>query len=123
MTSETVNLQDVEHNMDINPDGSLHYVYTAKHTIKETQRVSGHALACERGRWNRCGRGRLPLEERLCQCGEVQTERHVVKDCPFTQHIRGTYGFTDLEELLSENFEPNVTCEIIHNILSVCEQN
>ena len=112
--------------MDINPDGSLHYVYTAKHIIKETHRtsftkfiVSGHALACEMGRWNRRGRGRLPLEERVCQCGAVQTERHVVKHCPFTQHIRDTYGFINLEELLSENLEPNVTCEIIHNILSV----
>ena len=27
-------------------------------------------------------------------------KRHVVKDCPFTQYIRDTDGFTNLEELL-----------------------
>ena len=116
--------------MDIIPDGSLHYVYKAKHTINETHRtsytkfrVSGHALAYESGRWNRRGRGRLPLKECLCQCGAVQTERHVLQDCPLTRHIRDTYEFTNLDELFSEAFEPNVTCQIIHNILSICEQN
>ena len=90
--------------MDIIPDGSLHYVYKVKHTINETHRtsftrfrVSGHALACESGRWNRSGHGRLPLEERLCQCGAVQTERHVLQNCPLTRHIRDTYEFTNLD--------------------------
>ncbi len=116
--------------IDINPNCCLHYVYEAKHTINEKHRVaftrfrvSGHALACESGRWNRRGRGRLPTEERLCQCGSVQTERHVVQDCPLTRHRRETQAFTTLEELLSDNFEPNMTCQIIHNIMIICERN
>ena len=46
------------------------------------------SLACETGRWNRRIRGRLPMNERLCECGSVKTERHVKLDCPRTQHIR-----------------------------------
>ena len=57
----------------INPDMTVHYVYRERHVIDEFHRlsftkmcVSGHCLACETGRWNRHGRGRLPLEERVC---------------------------------------------------------
>lgn len=63
---------------EINPDFGVHQVYNVRHTIHETQRisftqfrVSGHSLACETGRWNRRGRGRIPMEERLCVCGQV----------------------------------------------------
>ncbi len=111
---------------DINPNLSVHYVYKERHTINEVHRlsftqfrVSGHYLACETGRWNRRGRGRLPLDERLCACGGVQTEKHVVEDCPLTQHIRDIHLFSRLEHLFSDDVEPEMTCEIIHNILSV----
>ena len=84
----------------INPDLSLHYVYKDRHAINEFHglsltkfRVSGHSLVCETGRWNRRGRGRLPLEERLCPCGAVQTEQHVVEQCPLTYNIRQCYDF------------------------------
>ena len=74
---------------DINPTMAVHDVYRTRHTINDLHRVSftrfrvsGHSLAVETGRWNRRGRGRLPLEERLCSCGAIQTERHVVENCP-----------------------------------------
>ncbi|MPC37377.1 hypothetical protein E2C01_030851 [Portunus trituberculatus] len=47
-------------------------------------RVSAHSLAVEVEKWNRRGRGRLPLEERLCPSGEIQTEGHVAQHCIFT---------------------------------------
>lgn len=111
---------------DINPSFTVHYVYTERHTINENHRisftrfrVSGHSLACETGRWNRRGRGRLPLEERLCRCGQIQTERHVIHECPLSQHIRQNYQFQTMETVFSDQFRPDVTCNVIHDILSI----
>ena len=107
----------------INPTFKVHDVYNRKHAINDLQRisftrfrVSGHSLAVETGRWNRRGRGRLPLEERLCVCGSVQTEKHVVEDCPNTQHFRDFYGIHTLNDLFS-SFTDDVVCKIIHDIL------
>ena len=84
----------------LNPDLTVNGVYNKRigvsevHRISFTQfRVSGHSLKIETGRWNRRGRGRLPVEERLCPCGEVQTELHVVQSCPLTQHLRDQFSF------------------------------
>ncbi|MPC90304.1 hypothetical protein E2C01_085281 [Portunus trituberculatus] len=75
----------------INPHYSVHDIYTTKIGENEFDRVSwtrlrinGHSLAVEEGRWNRRGRGRLPMEERGCSCGQVQTQRHVTEHCPRT---------------------------------------
>ena len=110
---------------DINPNLVVHDIYKIKHTINENYRlaftkfrVSGHSLMCETGRWNRRGRGRLPLEERLCECGDVQTERHVIENCVMTQQIRNAYNFTDLENLFDGTYSPDTTCKIIHEVLS-----
>ena len=62
-----------------NPELAVHQIYTARtHPVNEIHRVSwtrlrlsAHSLAIEEGRWNRRGWGRLPVEERLCQCGAV----------------------------------------------------
>ena len=79
---------------EINPNYEVHEIYVKKHTINDLQRisftrfrVSAHSLAIETGRWNRRGRGHLPVEERLCECGRIQTERHVIEECPKTQYI------------------------------------
>ena len=111
---------------DLNPSLVVHEIYRTKHTVDENHRlsftrfrVSGHSLMCETGRWNRRGRGRLPLEERLCQCGEIQTEKHVVEDCVKTHHLRNMHGFGTIEDLFSELFTLEKTCKIIHQILSV----
>ena len=96
---------------DVNPSFLVHDIYRVKHVINEFHRisftrfrVSGHSLAVETGRWNRRGRGRLPVEERLCVCGGVQTERHVVEDCPLTENIRNIHNITRLEDLLADSF-------------------
>ncbi len=108
----------------INPHYVTHSVYSERHTVNDRLRisftrfrVSGHSLAIETGRWNRRGRGRLPVEERLCECGDVQSEQHVLETCPRTQRIRDMYGFTTLHQVFS-NFTNSVTCRIIHDILS-----
>ena len=111
--------------VEINPTLTVNYVYREKHNINEHHRmafsqfrVSGHSLACETGRWNRRGRGRLPIQERLCTCGEIQTERHVTEYCPMTEHIRNTYQFNSMEMLFSDMFTPRTMCKITYDILS-----
>ena len=112
--------------LEFNPSISVHSIYTSKHNILERDRISftrfrisSHSLAVEVGRWSRRGRGRLPLEERLCQCGEVQTELHVAHHCILTQHIRDMYNFALLSELFSGRFSDAETSHIINMILSV----
>ena len=79
--------------------------------------MSGHSLAVETGRWNRRGRGRLPVEERLCVCGLVQNERHVIEFCPLTQNIREANGIVSMEDLFTGCNDHSKTCKIIYEIL------
>ena len=73
----------------LNPKLCVHEIYKLKrYYINEIQRISwtklrlsAHSLAIEQGRWNRRGRGRLPVEERLCSCGQIQSEQHVLEQC------------------------------------------
>ena len=81
-------------------------------------RLSSHSLAVEVGRWNRRGRGSLPLEERLCICGQVQTEQHVIEMCPRTENIRRQWNITSMVNLLSERGDHNNVCSIVTKILN-----
>ena len=78
---------------EINPTLVAHDVYN-KHCTESfidelyrlaftRLRLSSHNLRIETGRW-----ARLPRERRLCQCGCVQVERHVVEQCPLTERFR-----------------------------------
>ena len=95
------------------------YIYEI-HRIAFTRfRLSSHSLVIETGRWNRRGRGRLPIEERLCSCGMIQTEEHVVCQCPRSQHIREEYNFTCISDLMSGRFGNEILCKIIFRILNL----
>ena len=87
-------------------------------------RVIGHNLACETGRWNRRGRGRLLLEERVrvCPCGDVQTEQHFIEQCSLTQRIRELYQFPTITKLFSERLLPEIVCKITHEILNILKE-
>ena len=78
-----------------------------------------HSLAIETGRWNRSGRGSLLVEERLCTCGQVQTEEHVIGQCPLSQHIRDQYGFSSVTDLMTDKFSKDVSCKIIYQVLNL----
>ena len=111
---------------DINANLSVHNLYLTKSNIFEVHRVaftrlrvSSHSLAVETGRWNRRGRGRLPMEERLCSCGAVQSEEHVMSFCPLSQHIRDEYSFTGINDLMSGNITDEVVCKIIYQVLNL----
>ncbi|KAI3382316.1 hypothetical protein SNEBB_005021 [Seison nebaliae] len=108
----------------LNPDFKIHNVYTERKCINDIERISfsrlrvgGHSLAVETGRWNRRGRGRLPLEERLCDCGEVQTECHVIEACPVTLDIRRRFNYASVQELMCLNDGAHAA-SAVHQILS-----
>ena len=50
-------------------------------------RLSSHRLEIETGRW-----ARIPRERRLCQCGAIQDEEHVLLRCALTEPLRHKYG-------------------------------
>ena len=110
----------------INPNMQVHNIYNMKYNINELERISwtklrlsAHSLAIETGRWNRRGRGRLPVDQRLCQCGQVQTEHHVMEDCPRSQYIRDLYGFNSMEYLMLESNDYSNICHVVHRILNL----
>lgn len=106
----------------LNPSLEVHDVYRARcvneiHRVLFTKlRVCGHNLATETGRWNRRGRGRIPLEERVCTCGAVQTELHVVESCPHIQPLHDLYRFDSWDQLMAKNVSEVV--KISYAILS-----
>ena len=97
----------------VNPHLTTHRIYDDRsgrvndlHRIAWTRlRLSAHSLAIEQGRWNRRGRGRLPVEERLWGCGVVQDERQILQDCPTTADTRATYGYRTVEEFLQKDLD------------------
>ena len=110
----------------INPIFDIHDIYTKNCNVNEIQRVSwtrlrlsAHSLAIEKGRWNRRGRGRLPVEERLCPCGQVQTEAHVIENCILSLQLRQTYDVTTAKDLMLDRTDYAMTCSIIHKLLSL----
>ena len=110
----------------VNPELTVASIYNnKKELVQETYRIaftrfrlSSHSLAIETGRWNRRGRGRLPIEERLCICGRIQSEIHVVEECPRTEHLREEFRFRSISDLFSGcNYKE--ICKVIFSILNV----
>lgn len=110
----------------MNPSLEVHPIYVTKHNISKRHRVaftrfrvSAHSLALEVGRWSRRGLGQLPLAERLCVCGDVQTEVHVIESCPLTQHIRDTFSLSSINYMFSANHDNSLVCTIIWQVLEI----
>ena len=108
----------------INPELSVHDIYIKDIKVDEIERMSwtrlrlsAHSLAVEKGRWNRRGRGRLPMEERLCSCGQVQTEAHVIETCPVSSGIRQLYNITTVNDLMVTRTNYGEVCTVIHKLL------
>jgi hypothetical protein len=79
-------------------------------------RLSSHRLRIETGRWSR-----IPVDQRLCECGEVQTEDHVLFHCPMTVNIREKYDIdseSNIHSLLISRDNSNI-CAFCHDILNV----
>ena len=68
----------------------------------------------EMGRWSR-----IPRDQRLCSCFEIQTELHVISACPRTVQIRENFPHVNcatFNDLFDAN--PNDICNIISKCLS-----
>jgi len=76
-------------------------------------RLSSHELSFEKGRWSR-----IPPEERVCPCGAVQTDSHVLLHCPKTQRIRdycdiSVVSISELFTLTDTKTLCNLCCEVL----------
>ena len=74
----------------LNPGLVTHTVYMSRKLTPEPYRISftrlrltSHNLKSETGRWSR-----IPADRRLCPCGGIQDEEHVIMRCPKTQALR-----------------------------------
>ena len=74
--------------VSMNPDLTIHPVYAHPDVIEYKRitftrlRLIAHNLKIETGRWSR-----IPRENRLCICDQIQTEEHILCHCPFTAHF------------------------------------
>ena len=73
----------------MNPELVVHPMYYSNDIIDDDFRIaftrfrlSSHRLKIETGRW-----ARIPQERRFCPCGVVQTEKHVLCECPLVNDI------------------------------------
>ena len=78
----------------MNPELVVHPMYLSKDIIDDDFRIaftrfrlSSHRLKIETGRL-----ARIPREQRLCQCGAIQSEKHVLCECTLVGDIRTAYG-------------------------------
>jgi len=79
-------------------------------------RLSSHRLRIETGRWSR-----LPRENRLCPCGAVQDERHVLENCPLTQQLRDSHYKTIVFPDIINKPDNYLDFKFTHNVLRFYE--
>ena len=92
----------------LNPGRSVHHLYTqSQQYIPDNLRISftrlrlsSHRLRIELGRWSN-----TPRDARLCNCGSVQDEEHILK-CVENEGILRNFTYDDahlgLEQLFSK---------------------
>ena len=110
----------------VNSELIVHDIYRKNVKVNELERVSwtrlrlsSHSLAVEKGRWNRRGRGRLPMQERLCSCGVIQTEMHVFENCPISSLVRERNNVTTVSNLFVDRSDYINVCRIVHEVLAL----
>ena len=107
---------------EMNPRLEVHKVYTVSsqpipehYRLAFTQiRLGAHSLAIETGRWSR-----IPREQRLCECGEVQTENHILARCEKTEDIRSSSSNIECFSIpnLFENNDIKAMCYLCYKCL------
>ena len=109
----------------MNPTMTIHPIYSCSTFIPDYKRESlsrlrlmSHNLRIETGRWSR-----TPRDQRVCQCDSnvVQSEQHVLIECPLTQHCRNRYQmliFTNVTDLMKENDNLLELCSFVYEVLS-----
>ena len=108
----------------LNPNLTVHPMYVS-HNVPDHERrgttrlrLSSHNLAIGTGRW-----ARVAPDQRLCACGAVQTEEHVICDCPYTGGIRADYptiSFANIVRFFQSN-DIGAMCNVVNRTLRVFE--
>ena len=76
-------------------------------------RVISHNLRIETGRW-----ARITRKNRLCPCGLMQTEQHIIENCNLLSNIRECYpGMTFNIDILLNTAEPDMF-KVIYDMLN-----
>ena len=103
----------------LNPSLSVHRMYSHP-TLPERERVSttrirlgSHYLKVETGRWSR-----MPRDERLCPCGSIQDECHVLTECMYTVALRLAHNLDFSSPATLMNGDPTAVTSYCHNVLS-----
>jgi len=78
-------------------------------------RLSSHRFAIDTGR-----RSRIPRDNRLCSCGAIQTEEHVICFCPLSQSIRSQFDTVEFTSIVKffDCANTDLVCRIRSLILS-----
>ena len=105
----------------INPELKVHPVYSTPGLNEHDRvafsrmRLSSHHLKFETGRWSR-----IPPEERLCACGNIQSDVHVLLECQITSRARIKNGIPDSGNLaeLFNNVPMENICKYCRSIVT-----
>ena len=109
----------------LNPELCVSPVYGDRLHVEEAKRVSfsrirvsSHRMAFEMGRWSR-----IPSDNRLCPCGRLQNDEHVLLHCELTEQYRQRLNIhvDNLKDLL--NFDLIVLCTYFHFCLTTLSVN
>ena len=108
----------------INPSSDVHCVYKMRSEfIPEhlriaftRMRLSSHRLRVETGRWSR-----LPREQHLCACGQVQDEQHILTVCPIVEHCIESYGDYNFPNFFLQQTKTRRDFKLIYDILHFVE--
>ena len=102
----------------LNPTLTTHAVYSSlvqeHHRIAFTRlRLSSHNLPYEMGRW-----ARIPPENRMCPCGSMQTDAHIILQCEILrdqrlEQIRNCLNLADF----FDNLDIFDICKFCKNVL------
>ena len=106
--------------LELNPMMERCQIYDKTVPTSKLQKVTqirtiSHSLEIEMGRH---GRNRKLPEERLCHCGQIETEKHFLLICTSYIHIRQKYESTD-EYTMSSIFEKSDIAEYISELYNI----
>ena len=107
---------------NMNPTLSVSYVYSNSPVPEHSRiaftrfRLSSHNLPYEMGHW-----AHVPPELRLCSCGSVQLDSHILLECVNTQPMRLSNKISNcacLNDLFQNNDVMDV-CNLCYEILKL----
>ena len=101
----------------INPTLSKPNIYntiipTFKQQLTSRLRMISHDLAIEIGRHKR---PKVPIARRICECGDIETEKHFVLNCHQYSHIRRKYNVTN-SSVINFVLDTDFTCDFITDL-------